>query len=128
MTFKEIYDKIIPLWGDNVEFEDGVMLESKQSFKAPWAKSGPTEYFFSKKINALWNSIEEQITENDEYDKQMVWTLYQLFVKHAEALAGREIYTFSPADIERSKVEEAYFRNLNEPGFEQELERYERII
>jgi len=56
MTFKEIYDKIIPYWGDFIRFEDGQIDKTDST------------YFYSKLLSEQWNKIEKEVGQINSYN------------------------------------------------------------
>ncbi|MGZ5188768.1 MAG: hypothetical protein ACXWEY_03855 [Bacteroidia bacterium] len=65
MTFKEIYNRIIPYWGNTIVFYDGKITQSENS-----------EGFNSYTLSSLWDEIEKEIGDNNVYEMLMVWTMY----------------------------------------------------
>ncbi|PSR55613.1 hypothetical protein AHMF7605_19930 [Adhaeribacter arboris] len=128
MTFKEIYDRIIPLWGDRIDFSDGYIIQPERKYKNLRSVTDSEDYFYSPKLSNLWNSIEENIEEKDTYGELMVWTIYQVFHKYARERFEQDIFSFSPEEIENKIIEEHYFKNLNEEGWEDELLQYQRGV
>jgi hypothetical protein len=123
MTFIEIYDRVINVWGDKIEFSDGLILEGEnESFE----KS--TEGFQSDSLTKLWNKTEELVGTSDSYKELMVWTMYQVFHRNAKRVFRQNIHTLIPMDISKTEIEKQYFDNLNELGWEEELSNYERRL
>ncbi|WP_225000134.1 hypothetical protein [Cesiribacter sp. SM1] len=130
MTFKEIYNNILPLWGDTIDFSDAIILEPKKPYtnRKSLVPSKEKEHFYSQKLSSQWNSVEEAVDEKDEWGKLMIWTMYQVFHRHARKKFEQNKSSFSPKEIDRKEIEEQYFRNLSEDGWEAQLAEYERII
>ncbi len=126
MTFKEIYDRIMPLWGDKIDFSDGYIIQPERKYKSLKKVTDSEAYFYSQKLSNLWNSIEEAIEEEDTYGKLMVWTIYQVFHKYARVKFEQNLFFFSPEEVDKKVIEEQYFKNLNEDGWENELLHYQR--
>jgi len=116
MKFIEIYNQIIPHWEDKIDFSDGVISESKQ------------KYFQSNSFSSQWDKIEEIVGHNDTYGDLMVWTMYQVFHRHALQLFHKNVFTLNPKEISKTEIEEQYYNNLQAEGWEVELRKYERAI
>lgn len=114
MTFIEIYDKIIPYWGEFIKFEDGQTDETDPA------------YFYSKSLSERWNKIEKEVGYNDPFEELMVWTMYQIFHHHCLQLFNEEEYFLSPTDIDKDEIEEMYYENLQGKPWKKELAQYER--
>lgn len=128
MTFIELYQRILPLWGDAIHFEDAMFMAPQRSFKNQARQAATEPYFYSKKLSNQWNAVEEKIDDQDAYGKAMVWTLYQVFHRHAQRKFEQQQFVFSPSEIEKKEIEQQLFTNLNEQGWEEELAGYERIL
>jgi hypothetical protein len=118
MTFKEIYTRIIPLWGNEINIQDGIILEN-ESF-APG--------FSSLTLSNLWDEAEIKTKHSNEFDALMVWTMYQVFHKNAIKLFNNGIMVFDPRNISKTEIERQYFENLNVEGYEKELKLYIREV
>jgi len=118
MTFKEIYDRIIPLWGNLINFSDGSAIDSSTN----------DSYFRSNALSRLWDDIEETVGHEDTFGDLMVWTMYQVFHKYAKRLFLQEVFMLDPKTIDQREIEEQYFMNLQAEGWEAELAGYERIV
>lgn len=128
MTFKEIYDRILPLWGETVDFSDGMVLEAKPPKKAFGLTPPATSSFYSPEISGRWSAVEDAVAKTDVYGKVMVWTLYQLIHRQARQRFEKGTFTLAPSDFAMAEVEEAYFKNLQEDAGEEELANYQRTL
>ena len=117
MTFKEIYDRIIPLWGKTLDFNDGKII-----------KSDDDNGFYSPKLSDQWTKIEEMVGREEPYSELMVWTMYQVFHRHARGLFSDKIYHLNPADISKEEIEEEYYINLQDENWKEEFQNYRRVI
>ena len=126
MTFIEIYNRIIPYWSDKIDFSDGIIFESEQESLKTCANS--KEAFQSNLLTKQWDNVERIVGAEDNYGELMVWTMYQVFHKNATILFSQNVYTFKPSDIDKEELEEQYFENLNTESWEDELEKYQRVI
>jgi hypothetical protein len=126
MTFKEIYQRIIPLWGNEVAFADGLVMETKRPFKTLSGASGAKSHFYTKSLSDQWQAVADTIAPGDAYGELMVWTLYQVFQQQARMLFEKNVFAFSPADIPEKEIEAQYFKNLQDQGWEEQLAGYER--
>jgi hypothetical protein len=124
LKFLEIYNRIIAHWGDKIDFLDGAISEPEH--KTPGTTPTGDGSFHSLSFSAQWDRIEEAVGYEDPYDDLMVWTMYQVFHTHALQLYLQKIYTLNPQEISMSEIEEQYYRNLQEEGWEEELATYER--
>ncbi len=118
MRFSEIYNYVIPYWGDAIEFDDGELDEP--------ASDEPTEYFFSHRFSTLWNDVEREVGYGNSFYELMVWTMYQVFHRHARERFRDGIFQFSPKDIDPMEIEEQYFNNLQDKIWAKERAAYER--
>jgi hypothetical protein len=129
MTFKEIYHRILPLWGENIDFSDGMYVESKNTLKGLGKNTtAPATNLYSEKLSKQWNDIEDSVGQEDTFGELMVWTMYQIFQRHATRLFEQNIYKLKPSAVDKKEIEEQYFKNLSEETWEKELSQYERII
>jgi hypothetical protein len=128
MTFKEIYDRILPLWGPEIAFADGVIMESKRNYKTLGGAAGSNSHFFSKAFSDHWKTVADQIDPEDAYGDLMVWTLYQVFQDQARQKFEKNQYVFAPGAVPKKEVEERYFKNLHDEGWEEQLAGYERVV
>jgi hypothetical protein len=128
MTFKEIYQRILPLWGQEVAFADGLVLEAKRHFKTLSGSAGAKSHFYSKTLSDQWQAVADTIAPDDTYGELMVWTLYQVFQQQARSLFEQGLYAFSPAAIPKNEIEAQYFKNLQDQGWEVQLAGYERVL
>jgi len=126
MTFTEIYNRIINLWGDKIEFSDGIIFEPID--KTPGTTPTGEKSFQSNSFRKQWDKIEEIVGTDDTYGDLMVWTMYQVFHRHAVQLFQQNIYTLKPTDISKKEIEEQYFNNLNAESWEEELLNYKRVF
>lgn len=125
MTFEEIYNRIIPLWSDTIEFEDSKQ-EPKNAIDTPGTKPSGGEYFYSKKLNNQWDNVERIVGTEDSFGDLMVWTMFQIFSQKARKLAKNGTYSFNPTEIDKDEIEKQYFENLQGNTWEEELLAYER--
>ena len=114
MTFIEIYNRIIPLWGETVVYRDGI----------PLLENGFTSNMFSSQ----WNNVEKIVGDKDAFAELMAWTMYQVFHTNARNLFIVGVVEFDPRTIEKNEIEKQYFENLHTESWEKELSKYERII
>jgi len=128
MTFKEIYDSVIPVWGEKIDFSDGMLIEAKPSKKASGVNPPAASNFFSPALSKYWNEVEETIGQENTYADLMVWTMYQVFHRHARQLFEQGAFSLDPTSISKSEIEAQYFHNLQEDAWSGELAHYERII
>ena len=122
MTFAEIYDRIIPLWGDLIDFSDGSVID------APKTMPTNDDYFRSNSFSRLWEDIEEIVGHEDTFGDLMVWTMYQVFHKNAKRLFLQRIFVLDPKAISKQEIEEQYFINLNTKSWEAELAVYKKTM
>lgn len=120
MKFNEIYDRILPLWGNNINFSDAETTDNNLLFTE--------DNFFSKKMEKKWDQVQEIVGEDDTYGDLMVWTMYQVFQAQAAKLCNQKIDYFKTSSINPAEVEELYFDNLHHESWEEELAGYERNI
>ncbi len=120
MTFKEIYDRIIPLWGDKIDFSDGYIIQPERKYKNLRNATDSKDYFYSKNLSNQWNSLEETIAEDDAPGRLMVWTIFQVFQKYAREKFEQNVFFFSPEEIDKRAIEEQYIKNLSEEEWEDE--------
>jgi len=113
MTFKEIYDRIIPLWGDLINISDAQEVKPKNTIYTPGTTPSNGRFFRFKSLSLLWDKIEESVGHKDTFGDQMVWTMYQVFHRHASRLFSNGIFVFDPRAIDKKEIEEQYFNNLN---------------
>jgi hypothetical protein len=128
MTFIEVYNRIIPHWGDIIDFSDGVISKSENIVDTPGTTPNEEGYFHSDSFRRQWDKIEETVGHDDTYGDLMVWTMYQLFHRHARQLFQDKVFYLNPREIEKEKIEEQYFINLNGESWEEELKNYKRLI
>jgi hypothetical protein len=128
MTFIEIYQRILPLWGPEIAFADGVIMESKRNYKTLGGAAGSNSHFFSKAFSDQWKTVADRVDPEDAYGDLMVWTLYQVFQDVARQKFEKNKYAFSPADVPRKEIEARYFKNLQDEGWEGQLAAYERVL
>ena len=91
MTFIEIYNQIIPVWSDRIDFSDGRIFEPEH--KTPGTAPSGEDSFQSNSFSRQWDEIEEIVGNDDTYGDLMVWTMYQVFHKHARQLFRNGIFT-----------------------------------
>jgi hypothetical protein len=126
MTFIEIYQRIIPLWGQEIAFPDGVIMETKHKYKTLSGAAGAKSHFYSKTFSDQWQAVADAIAPDDAYGDLMVWTLYQVFQEQARNQFEQNQYAFSPAAVPKKEIEERYYKNLQDQGWEAQLAGYER--
>jgi len=124
MQFIEIYNRIIAHWGDKIDFSDGAISEPEHI--TPGTTPTQDKSFFSLSFAAQWDRIEEAVGHEDSYSDLMVWTMYQVFHTHARQLFLQKEYKLNPKEISMSEIEEQYYCNLQEEGWEKEFATYER--
>ena len=117
MNFTEIYHSVIPFWGMEIDLSDGEFIDFGDDEQG----------FSSDRFAALWNKVEKEVGYNNSYNELMVWTMYQIFHKHARSLFEEGIYYLYPQEIDLWEIEEQYFINLSEPLWKKELAEYERF-
>jgi hypothetical protein len=127
MTFTEIYHRIIPLWGREITFADGLLMETKRNYKTLTGAAGAKSHFYSKTLSDQWQGVADAIAPDDAYGDLMVWTLYQVFQEYAQRMFEQNQYAFSPAAVPKKEIEERYYKNLQDQGWEAQLAGYERI-
>jgi hypothetical protein len=127
MTFIEIYQRIIPLWGPEITFSDGVLMEAQKNFKTLSGAAGARSHFYSRMFSDQWQAVADTIAPEDAYGDLMVWTLYQVFQDQAQQKFEQNQYSFSPAAVAKKDIEERYFKNLQDQGWEEQLAGYERV-
>jgi hypothetical protein len=113
MIFTKIYYRVIPLWGDKIDFSDGKIQSNG---------------FYSKTLSDQWDKVEISAKTIDSFADLMAWTMFQIFHKHAIQLFQENIHVLNPKEISKEEIEEQYFNNLNQAGWEKELSTYERNI
>lgn len=128
MTFKEIYESIIPAWGEKIDFSDGMLLEAKSYKKTFGATPAATANFFSPALSKQWNEVEETIGKENTFADLMVWTMYQVFHRHARQFFEQGTFSLNPTSIAKSEIEAQYFHNLQEDAWAEELAHYDRTI
>lgn len=127
MTFQEIYQRIIPLWGSEIAFADGLIMETKRHYKTLSGAAGAKNHFFSPALSAQWQAVADTIAPGDAYGELMVWTLYQVFQDQARKKFEQNQYSFSPASVPKKEIEARYYKNLQDQGWEEQLAGYQRI-
>lgn len=128
MTFKAIYDSVIPLWEETIDFSDGMIIESKNTLKTLGGTSASATNFYSQTLSNQWAAAEEAVEKENTFGRLMVWTMYQVFHRHAHTLFEQEILSLVPSTIGKEEIEAQYFKNLKEENWEDELAQYERLI
>lgn len=125
MRFDEIYNRVVPFWGETIEFDDGQDTPPKGKL-APgnWDK-----YFYSPKMSQLWDKVENEVyiayNETSWYDL-MVWTMWQEFHETARLSFKKGLFQFDPKNVSREIIENRYFTNLNDEVYSKELKLYIR--
>ncbi|GHA80778.1 hypothetical protein [Pontibacter akesuensis] len=128
MTFNEIYSRILPFWGETIDFSDGMILEAKPQKKGLSIMPQAASNFYSPTFSNRWNEAEEAVAKEDVYGKVMVWTMYQLFHRQARQLFEKGTFTLAPATINKVELETLYFKNLQEDAGEEEIGHYQRVV
>ncbi|GAB3812054.1 hypothetical protein [Pontibacter rugosus] len=129
MTFKEIYARVLPFWGESIDVSDGMILEAKPPKKGTLAiMPQAASNFYSPNFSSRWNEAEEAVAKDDVFGKIMVWSIYQVFHRQARQLFEEGKFVLNPASTDRVVLEEQYYKNLQEDAGEEELAQYERII
>lgn len=126
MTFIEIYNRIIPYWGEKIDFSDGRIFDPEH--KTPGTTPSGEDSFYSKSFSKQWDEIEEIVGHEDAFGDLMVWTTYQVFHRHARQLFSKGIFILNPTDISKTEIEQQYYRNIQGDSWEEELAEYERIL
>ncbi len=124
MKFVEIYNRIITHWGDKIDFSDGAIFEPEH--KTPGTTPSGEDSFQSHSFSRQWDEIEEIVGHDDTYGDLMVWTMYQVFHRHARQLFRKSIFTLNPNEISKTEIEKQYYDNLQAESWEEELTKYER--
>ncbi len=127
MTFTEIYDRIIPFWGDLIDFSDGSNAKPENAIDTPGTVPTDNVYFYSQSFSRLWDNIEETVGHEDTFGDLMVWTMYQVFHRHAKRLFLQGVFVLDTKTIDEKEIEKQYFINLNTESWEAELAVYKRI-
>ena len=117
MTFTEIYQFVLPFWGLEIEFSDGEIIPFDDE----------EDGFSSDRFAALWNRVEKEVGYDNTYNELMVWTMYQVFHRHAKELFAKDIHYLYPQEIDAWEIEEQYFLNLGGSIWKKELAEYERV-
>lgn len=117
MTFREIYDRIIHLWGKRIDFVDGSIV-----------KDDNVNGFYSSELSEQWTKVAETIGTKEPYSDLMVWTMYQVFHRYARQLFSQSIYHLDPTDISKEEIEEEYYTNLQDGNWKEEFQNYKRVI
>ncbi|QMU31169.1 hypothetical protein [Adhaeribacter radiodurans] len=112
MTFEEIYSKILPLWGDKIDFSDGYIIQPERKYKNLKKVTDSKDYFYSKNLSNQWNALEEQIAEDDAEGRLMLWTMFQVFQQHARKKFEQNVLTFLPGEIYKTEIEEQFLKNV----------------
>lgn len=73
MTFIEIYNRIIPLWGDEIDFLDGRIFDPEG--RSPGTIPSGDYPFQSDSLSRQWDGIEKAIRHDDTFGDLMVWTI-----------------------------------------------------
>ncbi len=124
MKFVEIYNRIITHWGDKIDFSDGAIFEPEH--KTPGTTPSGEDSFQSNSFSRKWGEIEEIVGLDDTFGDLMVWTMYQVFHRHARQLFRKNIFTLNPKDISKTEIGNQYYDNLHAESWEEELTKYER--
>jgi hypothetical protein len=114
MTFDDIYNRIIPLWGDKVSIEEGEFIKD----------SG----ILFRGLSEKWDKIEKQVGYEDTFGDLMVWTMFQVFHEHAKQSFSKGVFSFNPTDIDIKLIESKFYENLQDKGWEKELSQYKRKL
>ena len=128
MTFIEIYNRILPLWGQEIAFADGLVMEAKRQYKNLRGAAGAKSHFYSKSLSDQWQAVADTLDSDDAYGDLMVWTLYQVFQQQARSLFEQNQTAFSPTAIPKKEIEAQYYKNLQDQGWEEQLAGYERVL
>lgn len=118
MKFEEIFNRILPLWGNNINFSDAETVDGSNDFTQ--------QNFYSKKLEKKWDEIQELVGEADTYGDLMVWTMYNVYQRNAALLCNQKINYFKTEAISAQEMEVEYFENLHQQSWEEELAGYER--
>ncbi|MCC2589631.1 hypothetical protein [Chryseobacterium sp. MFBS3-17] len=114
MKFIDIYNRILPFWGTEINFHDANLL----------GKNGMQSIQLSKK----WDEVENKLSEDDKFGNLMVWTMFQIFHKIAIKKIKQNIFTLNPLEVDKTIIEKKYFKNLSNESWEKELAEYERTL
>ena len=117
MTFSEIFHNVVPYWGIEINFMDGEFIDLGEGDLG----------FSSNQFANLWKQVEQEVGYENSYNELMVWTMYQVFHKHAMQRFEEEIHYLRPQEIDIWEIEEQFFQNLSQPIWKKELAAYERV-
>lgn len=123
MRFDEIYNRVIPYWGDKIEFDDGQDTPPKGKL----AQGNWDNYFYSPKMSMLWDKVENEVNADcgeTSWFTLMVWTMWQEFHKTARQSFKNGTFQFDPKNVSKESIEKRYFTNLNDEFYEKELKLY----
>jgi len=112
MKFIEIYNRVLPFWGEEINLSNAKLLSDNG--------------MISIELSKRWNEVESRMAEDDTFGDLMTWTMFQIFNKYAIEKIKTGVYYLVPIEVSKYEIEQQYFENLNCEFYKKELSEYER--
>jgi hypothetical protein len=128
MTFKEIFSQTIVHWPERIDFSDGILIAAKKTHQGHLLRTSEADGFFSASLSGQFNEVKARTAKDNVYQEQMLWTLYQYLINTCRDLTTKNIFHFYLKDIDKTVLEESFYKNLSDGFYDIELAAYERII
>jgi hypothetical protein len=122
MKFSEIYNFVIPYWGDVINISDLSINKQLQSSTGDAKADSYSKR--SANLSLKWNEVEEIIGIDNPYAELMIWTMYQLFHEASEMLFLQGQFQIFPKKVDKIQIQDRYFKNLQNNEWERELAGY----
>jgi hypothetical protein len=119
MKFSEIYNFVIPYWGDVINISDLSINKQLQSSTGDAKADSYSKR--SANLSLKWNEVEEIIGIDNPYAELMIWTMYQLFHEASEMLFLQGQFQIFPKKVDKIQIQDRYFKNLQNNEWEREL-------
>jgi hypothetical protein len=122
MKFSSIYNLAILHWGNEIDISDYAIRTAL--YPLPNGEKRKRVSKSSENLSRQWNRAEKITGHKNPYTDLMVWTMYQVFHSVSESLFAENQFKLLPKEIDKKLIANQYLKNLQENGWEKELDGY----
>ena len=121
MTFDELYNSILPLWGKQIDISDVIEIVPKKK-KSPILSSSLHPAYYSSSLSHIYGEVKAKISTDNITGHLLAWCIYEHIQKNIVGWISAKNTVISFDQLSPKEIEKNFMLQLNDGDHQEEKE------